>query len=209
MREIRGFSIGDWIVTENGIGQVIGSQAYAVQEFFKDDYPTLNCGDIFDNIVVYKILCDFDGKPRKTKFFTYISSQFCDPIDANNLKIKDRVKASYSDAYETFLKRKPKRHVESSIDLTFRVIPKYKEGVIVQIQDILDTMPKPFDFKTFERSALKQVCGIESDGISGFKDTLMSNAMISLKYNILDANVFNFSFVDGICVPVYCAYDKQ
>jgi len=208
MSNIREFEIGEWIVTDDGVCQVLGSQKYYIEPFFAKDFESLKVGDAFENIVVYKIFCDFEGNLRKTKFINWHSSKLCDSISDQYLKIKNKAKKENPEKYKKFLERELNKPVISRVEFSVRVEPDKRDEIIKQMQLLLDSLAVPFDFNTFENSIYKDIKGIISERLTN-NDNLKTNVLISLAYDVLNIKDRKFSFINGTVVPTYCAYDQK
>jgi len=206
MSEVKEFDVGEWIETMDGICQVLGTEKYVVEEFFRADFPELNLGDVFDNKVVYKIFCDFDGKPRKTKFITHHSSKWCDPLSDKYINIRDRVIEEYPDLYQKFEKRSIEKPILSNVEFSIRVEPKRKEEIIESLNNLLSSLKK-HNFNEVQELIYKKIDGMLSRQLAN-NDTLQTNVLIGLKYNVLESNEGKFAFVSGKAVGTCCTNDK-
>lgn len=203
------FKEGDWIATEDGICQVYGSVDYYFEDFFKQEFESLKAGDDFESKVVYKIFCHFDGSPRKTKFFSFLSSKYCDPLEGDYQKIFKICKTENPDLYERFLKRKPSKPITSRVEFSLRFEPVVREKTIEKISQFFKGIDKPFSYEEFD-VGIKEVLDTElPENLYAKKDTLMCNTLISLVYSVLEPRNKKFSFLDGVAVKTYCSYDEK
>jgi hypothetical protein len=207
MSEFKEFGVGEWIETMDGICQVLGTEKYVVEEFFKSDFPELNIGEVFDNKVVYKIFCDFEGKLRKTKFITHYSSKWCAPLSDKYIKIKDLVIEEHTGLYQEFEKRAIKNPILSSVEFSIRVDPKRKQEIIKNLNRLLSDFDKKHSFNEVQEVIYKGIDGILSKQLTN-NDTLQTNVLISLKYNVLESNEGKFAFISGKASGTYCADDE-
>jgi hypothetical protein len=207
MSELKEFCVGEWIETMDGICQVLGAEKYVVEDFFKADFPQLSPGEVFDNKVVYKIFCSFDGKPRKTKFITHYSSKWCDPLSDKYIKIRDRAIEEHPDIYQKFEKRVIEKPILSSVEFSVRVDPKRKHEIVENLNKILSKFEKKHSFNEVQEVIYKNIDGILSKRLTN-NDTLQTNVLISLKYNVLESNKGEFAFIYGKASGTYCADDE-
>ena len=208
MSEVKEFEIGDWIVTSEGISQVLGTEKYIVEEFFKNDFPELGIGDVFDNKVVYKIFCDFEGKPRKTKFIAHYSSEWCEPISDKYNELKEQVIKAHPDVYEKFIKRKIEKPIIANLEFSIRVEPKRKEEIIENINNFLANLDKKYAFEYLQNQIYKNIDGIISKSLTDIT-ALPTNVLIVLKYDVLETDNGKFLFISGRAFGTYCADDEK
>ena len=209
MNESAKFNDGDWVSTEDGICQVYGSADYYVEEFSKHEFEGLKVGDVFQNKVVYKILCDFDGTPRKTKFFSYLSSKYCELLEGEYKKIYELCKAEHPDMYEKFLLRKPSKHVTSRVEFSLRIESDVQEMVVAKINDLLNEIPKPFCYEEFDTYLRVNLDIKLPEKLYVAQDTMMTNTLVSLVYNVLELRNKKFSFCGGVALKAYCSHDEK
>jgi len=206
---IKEFKDGDWIVNEDGICQVYGSMKYYVEDFFKHEFENLKVGDLFENKMVYKIFCHFDGKPRKTKFFSYLSSEYCEILEGEYLKTFESCKAENPELYNKFIERKPSKPLSSRVEFSIRIEPDIREDVIEEINLLLKKFESPFNYEGFD-TALREQVDIElPQNLYTRRDTLMTNTLVSLVYNILDSRNCKFSFSGGVAVKTHYSFDDE
>lgn len=58
------FELRDWVATDDGLGQVIYNRPIHVEKYNKQD-GNEKVGTHIRNLYVCKILCDFEGKPKR------------------------------------------------------------------------------------------------------------------------------------------------
>lgn len=209
MNKIVRFKQGDWIVNEDGICQVYDSIDYYVEEFCKHEFDNLKVGDAFQNKVVYKIFCHFDRTPRKTKFFNFISSRYCEALEGKYLKTFESCKADHPDQYEKFLTRKPAKPLTARVEFSLRFEPDIQEMVIKKMNDLFKAIPKPFNYEEFDKYFRENV-GVElPEKLYAERDTMRTNTLVSLVYRVLEPGNKKFSFVGGIAIKTYCAFDER
>lgn len=208
MSEIKEFAVGDWIETIEGISQVLGTEKYVVEDFFKCDFPGLRVGETFDNKVVYKIFCDFEGNPRKTKFIAHCSSTWCDPISKKYSELKDKVIKEHFDKYEKFSKRTIEKPVLANVEFSVRVEPKRKNEIVANINKLLVNLNKEFSFDQLQDRIYSNIDGITSKKLTN-NDILETNVLISFKYDVLKTDNGRFAFISGKAFGKYCADDDN
>lgn len=81
---------GDWVDTLHGIGKVI-----SIHPIYADDFDTLfnnkTLGEKLQDIIVYKVFCDFDGNIKKRVFFDSGDSSCCTPLCEDSQKLIDNI----------------------------------------------------------------------------------------------------------------------
>ncbi|WP_440904446.1 hypothetical protein ACMZOO_16805 [Catenovulum sp. SX2] len=203
MDNIREFELNDWLVTEDGVCQVLGSQKYVVEPFFQKEYPSYGLGDEFENKLVCKILCGFDGKPRKSRYINHYSSKWCEPLGGKYLILRDKVQSKYPEQYKKFTLVKIKKPVLANVDFPIRVLPHRKQSTVDQINHLLATEVNELNFENVENLILKNIASIESSSLVN-RGNLQTNALISLTYDVLRAKDKKFCFIGGKAFSVYC-----
>jgi len=202
------FEKGDWIVNQDGICQVYGSEDYYVEDFFKHEQENLEVGDLFDKKVVYKIFAGLDGVPRKTRFFSHLSGRYCEALDEESQKILDGCKSENSELYEKFLKRKPSKPITSCVEFSVRFDPDVRDDAINSINELFQNIEKPFSYDQFD-SLIKEELKVKfPENLYSQRDTMMSNVLVSLFYSVLEPRHRKISFTDGVAVKTYCSYDE-
>ena len=204
MDDIREFEVNDWLVNEDGVCQVLGSQKYVVEPFFEKDYPSIALGEEFENKLVCKILCDFEPKPRKSRFIKQYSSKWCEPLEGEYLALRDKIRSEYPEQYKKFASVKINKPVLASIDFPIRVLPHKKQTIIEQINHLLVQKVNELSFENVENLILENIEGIESLSLVN-RDILQINALISLTYDVLRAKDKKFCFIGGKALSVYCS----
>jgi len=204
MDDIREFEVNDWLVNEDGVCQVLGSQKYVVEPFFAKDYPSIGLGEEFENKLVCKILCDFEPNPRKSRFIKHYSSKWCEPLEGEYLALRDKIQSEYPEQYKKFASVKIKNPVLASVDFSIRVLPHEKQSILEQINHLLATKVNELNFENVEKLILNNIEGIESSSLVN-RDILQSNALISLTYDVLRAKDKQFCFIGGKALSVYCS----
>lgn len=204
MDDIREFEVNDWLVNEDGICQVLGSQKYIVEPFFEKDFPSFGLGEVFENKLVCKILCDFEPKPRKSRFIKHYSSKWCEPLEGEYLALKDKVQSEYPEQFKKFESVKINKPVLASVDFSIRILPNEKQSILDKINYLLANEVNELNFENVEKLILENIEGIESTSLVN-RDTLRTNALISLKYDVLRAKDKQFCFIGGKALSVYCS----
>ena len=206
MDDIRNFKTDDWIVSEDGVCQVLAVQDYAIEPFFAHKYPDKKLGEMFDRKLVCKLLCNFTPTIRKSKYIKVYSSKYCEPISEQYSDLKVIVQRDHPDQYLKFEKVKLNKPCYASLDFPIRVNPNHKDEIISAINDLLANRINSMDFGGVENLLIENISGIESPKISNkHADTLRSNVLITLYYDVLGANQNSFCFTDGEARSIYCA----
>lgn len=207
MSEFKEFCVGEWIETMDGICQVLGTERYIVEDFFRADFPQLSPGEVFDSKVVYKIFCSLDGKPRKTKFITHHSSKWCEPLSDQYIKIRDRVIEEHPGLYQKFEQRVNEKPILSSVEFSVRVEPKRKHEIIENLNKLLSKFENNRSFNEVQELIYKSIDGILSKQLTN-NDALQTNVTICLYYNVLESNEGRFAFISGKASGAYCTDDE-
>ncbi len=98
--------IGDWIDGHDGIGQVQQIAEYFIEEYRQEYLRDKQIGASSHTLIVYKMLCNFDGKLRKRNNFISCNASFCSPLSSDSRSLVDDVKNKHCEEFEKFQKLK-------------------------------------------------------------------------------------------------------
>lgn len=94
-----------WIVTEEGICQVISTHDYYIEEYSLEYLEgNSDIGDFSKTICVYKILCDYEGNIRKRNIVKYANAKYFGPVSKKYKPTIEKVKKESPDEFERFIK---------------------------------------------------------------------------------------------------------
>jgi hypothetical protein len=146
MKEL--FDIGEWVSTEDGLGQVIYNRPIHVEKFNKQKGKD-KVGTHLRNLYICKVLCDFEGKPKRS-FKTNIYSSI-DRLNPNDLELIEQVKKISPDLYEKYLLSENKTLLQHQCFVSFGLFNIEKDLLQAKFVNIKDKLANEFTFKEFEK----------------------------------------------------------
>jgi len=145
---------GDWVVNEDGIAQVVSMHSTYIEEF---SINYLNgsqaIGDLEYELCAYKVLCNFDGKPRKRNIRLVMNAEYCEPVSGEYLALLSNFKVKHPREYARFTDFKSKVPIKRSYHLSFHYRHPDLSGLIESVAAIDSELPKPFVFSDFDKLA--------------------------------------------------------
>lgn len=100
------FEIGEWVRTEDGIGQVLYNREVYFQEFHQYTRQGKK-GEFIKMLYICKILCGFDGKIKnRFKINTYISIS---SIYEKEKKYIEQIRLKQHEKYVKYILYEPKK----------------------------------------------------------------------------------------------------
>ncbi|MBC7884148.1 MAG: hypothetical protein H7X99_01635 [Saprospiraceae bacterium] len=112
------FEIGQWVSTEDGYGQILYIRPFYVEEYEINRLGRKN-GEFMRYIFICKILCNFQGKIKKSKriiAFTSISK-----IDNEGIRIVNAIKKDDNQEYIKYIFYDDKIGIRRELFLGFRL----------------------------------------------------------------------------------------
>ena len=148
-------NVGDWADGFEGIGEVL-----SIHTIYSDEIDVINdsdrmLGEHAMDVVVYKMLCDFEGKLRKRSHFLSCNKSLCTPICEESRSVLEKIKAQEPEAYEKFKSLSPKK---SQGEWHYLYLPSddrfhsHKD----RIEEVATSISKPFSYMQY-KEALKGV----------------------------------------------------
>jgi hypothetical protein len=144
-------NIADWIVTEDGIGQVLSYHNCYVEKYS----PSFLRGEkkigVLDHVICqYKLFMDFEGKIRKRNAILTSNANYCEKLSDKYQKLLNEVIEQNSEAYKKFQSYKAKNSQKINFELFFHNergvdLDSMKESV----KGINASLNKPFVFDDF------------------------------------------------------------
>lgn len=150
---VRHINENDWIVTEEGIGQVISMYDRYVEKFspsFLNSEKRL--GEFDFKVCKYKLFMNFDGKIRKRSAIFTTNINYCEELSEKYQKLRDEVLEHNREAFEKFLNLK----VNIPLTVNFELFFRNESGINLDvmkgdIKEISASLSKPFGFEEFLR----------------------------------------------------------
>lgn len=149
------FEPGDWIDALDGVGRVEFSVDVHVEEFHaeweghKDREPEdggKKLGDPLLTMVIYKMLCKFNGKLRKRDLLQSCNASLCGPIDAESRAVIEKIQSEQPEAYKKFSDYREKKPFGSVVNLAQPVTPESAASVEQSLKATIEKLATPFTF---------------------------------------------------------------
>lgn len=188
----------DWIETEDGICQVVLTQNI-------DGY-ILGSENSSEEIryIWYKILFDSSGELRKRKFFNYLAEKYCMKISEKSLVAVNDFRKGNEKEFNIFKSRKPPSRPKMSVGFSIRADKNKVSEVVESIDLFLNSIEKPFVYDTFISGFNSNVTGVESGLLPSVADSLSSNIMISLEFELFSFESSKIDFIGGAVYKTHC-----
>lgn len=142
------FELGQWVITEDGYGQIIYIRPFFVEDYENHRQGRKN-GEFIRYLFVCKMLCRFDGKIIKTKRINIYTS--INPIDNKGSSHLNYIKDYLKDEYVKYLLYDDKISICKQLFLEYRlnVINFNNEIICSQIKEIDRKLYPAFTYKEF------------------------------------------------------------
>ena len=140
------FENRQYIEAFDGIGQVLSIHDFFVEEYSKEYINEKDFGTPLITRVLYKMLCDFEGKIRKRSLVQYCNIDCCSPLSKSSQKIIDDIKNNFTKEYERFLNYKVKRPVQHVINAWLNVPEDIVKDMEIFINEINKTFHSAFTY---------------------------------------------------------------
>ncbi|MET0116408.1 MAG: hypothetical protein ABW090_03180 [Sedimenticola sp.] len=156
------FTAGQWIQTEEGVGQVISTHDLYVEEYSPDFLEgKKEIGELLVRVCVYKILSDYQGKIRKRKIIITSNIEYCDPISNEYKRIINKIIHENPAAFNRFMKLECNKNLYDEHRIFFQNRSHNIESLKAGIDEINQELNKPFVFKDFKMAVKKH--GLDID----------------------------------------------
>ncbi|MEM6514328.1 MAG: hypothetical protein AAF660_15060 [Pseudomonadota bacterium] len=109
-------------MSEDGVAQVISLSDVYIEEF-NLCYRSGRCGlgEFIHTLVSYKVLCDFEGVPRKRNRATFASLSEVDVASAETLEIVSGIRNKHEEYFLDFLRYKSSVRLKNSYNAWLNV----------------------------------------------------------------------------------------
>lgn len=193
------FKKNDWIESEDGICQIIEIQNIN-ENFLFDEKPSKAISYIW-----YKILFNSSGSLRKSRYFNFLPDIYCRKISSDSLLKINEFKENKKEEFNKFISRKPSNNPIMAIDFSIRSNPSKTKEVVESINNLFYEIEKPFTYEYFIKKFNSKVQNLESGLLPCTVDTLTSNIMVSINYELFDFNSTSIKFINGSACETYSA----
>lgn len=174
--------IGQWVDAFEGIGQVLSIHDFFVEEFSPEAVKGQEIGDFLRTIVVYKMLCDFDGKIRKRKLILSCNANMCSPISQESQLIINSIQAEKTEIFRKYLDFKDKKPLGELVDIWFSLPIEHIKEIQEKIAIINNELNTPFTYPTFVEKVNQHYVNIDLNSMHDQDRQGISNFIISF-YN--------------------------
>lgn len=126
---------GDWIGAMDGIGNVCHVASYRVERYHAEYLSgRMTLGAPYNELVVHKLFCNFDGKPIKRNRLRWCNAQYCRTLSEEDQQILDTATASHPAEYAKYLDMKMKK----PLDRVITVWPMLPEADVAPVEGIIN-----------------------------------------------------------------------
>ncbi|MEH0152859.1 hypothetical protein V6R21_01870 [Limibacter armeniacum] len=151
MKEL--FEIGEWVGTEDGIGQVIFNRMIYAEgfELEKDRYKK---GEVIGHVYICKVFCSFELQVKKRILIRAYTS--IDKLSKNELKSLDKVKQVNYDSYMNYIHFDQKENIKRQVILTYPASANDRVEIKDKIKSINTRLQPCFSYKEFVKEFSKE-----------------------------------------------------
>lgn len=143
------FEIGAWVETFEGIAQVLYVRENFVEKYTPEFCDGGKVGAYLFDMLVCKLLCNFDGKIRKKNRTTALRSDYCKSADAESMAMVESIKKNFPDDYRNFVVGDERADVGDSVLICFNVREDAIAGLHEEIDAINCALGKSFTISEF------------------------------------------------------------
>lgn len=177
------FELGQWVEASGGYGQII-----YIRPFFVEDYEInrkgRKNGEFIRFIYICKILCDFDGKIKKTNRFSVNTS--IHPISKEGKLFVKSIKFEQIEEYQKYILYDQKNSIKGELFLNYRLdtIDFDLDFIENQFYDLISNLNFGFTYKEFANLFKKYNFPFKLENLDGYalSDTL-DGSKIMLRFD--------------------------
>lgn len=184
---IKIFEIGKWVATEDGYGQVLKNIPVYIEDYEVD--ITLNKGELKRNLYLCKIICDFNGKPKKRNLINVYSS--IDIIDKQGKGLVKKIKDNFKAVYEDYILFESKTPLIRQFFLSYEINSNNSDLIINLFENLRTNLPTHFTFKEFSKEFNKNDFPFKLNNFISYKESQEKNSNLTIRFDSLDYRVFN------------------
>jgi hypothetical protein len=122
-----------------------------VEKYTSEFYEGIKVGSYIRDCIIYKILCDFEGKIRTRKRINYVRDDYANLIDNKYSHYVSDIKNNQPDEYRKFVVYDEKSEFGVCISIHFSLSPEEIEDAEIKMASINKSLPRSFTFKEFEK----------------------------------------------------------
>lgn len=146
---------GEWIDAYDGIAQVYSCNKFYTEEFSDDYKATFQVGEPSHEVVIYKLLCDFKGKPSNRQIFRHCSRKLCTPICSKSADVLGELKNAHPEHFAKYESRYKVKVIPHIIGVTTTVEEKYVEPLHDFLNEFAKTLDTPFTYEPIHKDLLE------------------------------------------------------
>lgn len=174
------FQNEEWIDADDGIAQVYSCSQFFTEEFHDDYTGTFQTGEPTHEIVIYKLLCDFKGKPTTRQIYRHCGKIFCTPICSKSMGVLDEFKKAHPEHFAKYAKRDKVKVIPHVIGITATVEEKYVKPIHDFLNEFAKTLEAPFTYEPVHKALLEQFPEVKLFNRDQFRKT---NNLVILLHN--------------------------
>lgn len=152
-KDVANFEIGQWLQLIDGLGQVLFIRENYVEKYSHEFFEGKKLGEYLGDTVVYKLLCDYSGKLRKKDLINWTPARYCEPVSEEHQEMVGTIKANSPEEYRKYVLYDSRLVPTITTEISFRVFPVAIASVEKVIDEINNTIKKPFTLKEFLATA--------------------------------------------------------
>lgn len=145
----KNYEIGQWVELAEGIGQVIFVREIFTERFTEEYFEGSKVGSYSYDVLVCKLLCDYEGKVRKKDRVIAVRDEYCNMIDKESQKLVEAIKINSPTEYREYIVSDDKADIGGSVSIDFIVPVDLIDKLKDEISKIDEALPNFFTLKEF------------------------------------------------------------
>lgn len=171
---------GEWIDAYDGIAQVHSFSQFYTEEFSNDYTATFQVGKPTRATVIYKLLCDFKGKPTTRKVYRHCDAGLCTPICSKSADVLGGLKQTHPEHFAKYESRQKVKVTPHVIGVNTTVEEKYVKPLHDFLNEFAKTLEAPFTYEPIHKALLEQFTEVTLFNRDQFRKT---NYLVILLHN--------------------------
>lgn len=157
------FEIGEWIEIDEGIGQLLYVRDNVVEKYSTEFNEGKRVGENIGEILICKILCDYEGFCKKRNRIAAVKSEYASPVTKESKVIVDEIKKNKPNEYRDYILYDDKSDIGGSLHLSIKVEESVIDVLHNDIMSINNALPPSFTLNEFLKAFRDGVSSIDLD----------------------------------------------